>query len=114
MPRLLAGEAFLQVKFRIGKKVRAERVVFMVSPKELQLQDSSISVCWQPVAGGMEATLSSPVLQYGVQLSATDGSLLRFSDNGFTLLPGERKTVRVTGDASNPSFIRVRTYNHMR
>ena len=87
----------------------------MAPPKSLQLlQDSSLSVQWNPVEGGMEVTLSASVLQYGVQLSATDGKLLRFSDNGFTLLPGERKTVLVTGDAPNPSFIRVRTYNQMR
>jgi hypothetical protein len=70
-------------------------------------------VRWQPVEGGLEATLSSPVLQYGVQLSATDDSLLRFSDNGFTLLPGQQKTVRVTGISPNPSFIRVRSYNSL-
>ena len=115
MQRLLAGEAYLHVTFSMGNKLRAERTLFMVPPQALQLlQDSSLSVQWNPVEGGMEVTLSASVLQYGVQLSATDGRLLRFSDNGFTLLPGERKTVLVTGDAPNPSFIRVRTYNQMR
>lgn len=113
MQRLMAGEGCLHVTFSMGRKVRAERVVFMAPPKSLQLQDSAISVRWQPVEGGLEATLSSTVLQYGVQLSATDGSLLRFSDNGFTLLPGQQKTVRVTGNSPNPSFIRVRSYNSL-
>ena len=115
LQRLLAGEAYLHVTFSLGRNLRAERTLFMAPPKALKLlQDSSISVNWRPVEGSLEATLCSSVLQYGVQLSATDGKLLRFSDNGFTLLPGERKTVRVTGDAPNPSFIRIRTYNQMR
>ncbi|MBQ2488761.1 MAG: glycoside hydrolase family 2 protein [Bacteroidales bacterium] len=113
MQMLMAGEGCLHVTFSMGRKVRAERVVFMAPPKSLHLQDSAISVRWQPVEGGLEATLSSPVLQYGVQLSATDDSLLRFSDNGFTLLPGQQKTVRVTGNSPNPSFILVRSYNSL-
>jgi hypothetical protein len=52
--------------------------------------------------------LIADVFTYGVYLYADDGQV-QFSDNGFNLLPGERKMISYEGDFS---AIRWTCYNN--
>lgn len=71
-----------------------------------------------PVTGGVELTVSSPVLTRGLYLYTDDQKdNSEFDDNFFTLLPGEKKTVKVTTSLSPETFrnqLRYKAVNNIR
>ncbi len=76
-------------------------------PRHLQLQKAGVKV--QRI-DDQSLLLIADVFTYGVYLYADDGQV-QFSDNGFHLLPGERKMVAYKGDFS---AIRWTCYNNTR
>ena len=87
------GNAFVKAQWMVDDKVKMERVFFFDKPKDLKLTHSEIQqklVCYDD---SFELTLTSPTLQYGVQVIETSGKEVRYSDNYFVLLPNQPKKI---------------------
>jgi beta-mannosidase len=94
-----AGE-FVAASFAPGKSRGARRitdVAFLARPKHLRLGDPKLKLSVRRRASGLAVTVAARRLAYGVFLSLP-GAPVRFSDNFFTLLPGEKATVILKGE----------------
>jgi hypothetical protein len=77
-------------------KVVRRDFLFRCKPNELKLSPAVITV---RQTGEDKLTISSDVFVYGCYLYDEEGTA-SFGDNGFHLLPGERKLISFKGDFS--------------
>lgn len=77
-------------------------------PRNLALRKAELRL---RVVAPDEVEVSTNVFAYGVNLHS-DGIVADFSDNGFHLLPGESRRVKVTGCPA--SKVKVRCYNNIK
>lgn len=105
--------AYLRIRFlNDSSELKNEKVCFFNYPGQLALEKSEVLI---RRLGNREWEISSPTLQYGVELQANKDGF--FSDNFFVLQPGERKTVKWNAaDSANsePITINVRSLNQLR
>ncbi|NUQ80420.1 MAG: glycoside hydrolase family 2 protein [Bacteroidetes bacterium] len=74
--------------------------LFFTETKNMKLPDPVIQALLNNEGNGQySVVVSSPVLLRALLLQVP-GKMIRFSDNGFDLLPGEKKTVLFTSDLS--------------
>ena len=103
--------AYLRIRFvsDVGELIN-EKVCFFNYPGQLALKKSEITI---RRLGNREWEISSPTLQYGVELQADkDGT---FSDNYFVLQPREHKIVRWDpADEADAGGVRARSLNALR
>ncbi len=94
--------------------VVARDLVFAVPPDSLALPDPGVRIVSAEPDGDGDAwnvTVTAARFAFGVRLTV-DGEGAGFSDDYFDLLPGERRTVRVSPDRPTPDLqarLRVRT-----
>ena len=96
-----ANRIALKLQFVVDGKAVAERIAYFVKPGELQWTKGDIQQKIENHGDYLEITLTSPTLQYGVQLTEATGKEVKWSDNYFDLLPNEPKTVRCYYDDLN-------------
>ena len=98
---LAANRTALKLQFVVDGKAVAERIAYFVKPGELKWTKGDIQQKIENHGDYLEITLTSPTLQYGVQLTEATGKEVKWSDNYFDLLPNEPKTVRCYYDDLN-------------
>lgn len=96
-----ANRTALKLQFVVDGKAVAERIAYFVKPGELKWTKGDIQQKIENHGDYLEITLTSPTLQYGVQLTEATGKEVKWSDNYFDLLPNEPKTVRCYYDDLN-------------
>lgn len=89
------SSTFLNIKLIQNKKVLAENQYYFNFTKDLALPEVKLSVKSKKVKDGVELTLSSKTLVKDLFIECPVQSV-RFTDNFFDLLPGEKKVVRIT------------------
>jgi hypothetical protein len=77
-------------------------------PRNLSLRKAELRL---RVVAPDEVEVSTNVFAYGVNLY-TEGAAADFSENGFHLLPGESRRVKVSGIPATK--VRVRSYNNIK
>ncbi len=84
---------------------------YFVNPGKLKLLSAEIKMELEKIGEGTRISLFSDVLVKDLVLQAKTGSPT-FSDNGFDLMPGETKTVMVTGNQTiEPDQIEIWSLN---
>lgn len=89
------SSTFLNIKLIQNRKVLAENQYYFNFTKDLELPEVKLSVKSKKIKDGIELTLSSKTLVKDLFIECPVQSV-RFTDNFFDLLPGERKVVRIT------------------
>lgn len=103
----------LTLKDRRGREV-ARNVHFFVKTKELKLPETSVDCEVKVVENGRcEVVLSSPRLAKDVFVQVPEQGV-RFSDNFFDLLPGERRRIVLTSPMFRKGEKPVVTVKHIR
>jgi hypothetical protein len=93
LPQFDTAACYLEAGFLVSEKVLARNTYYFVKPKHLKLPQSSLRFT---IKNGGIIEISSGSFCKDVYLYS-DESGVDFSDNFFTLKPGERKEIRVTG-----------------
>jgi beta-mannosidase len=75
---------------------------FPNAPKTYRFADPAIAVAWNGDAVTLTAAKTAPFVTLSLPVAG------RFSDNGFTLLPGEARTVRWIGGPARPEDLTIR------
>lgn len=116
---LAASDGVLTVVYRYEGNRSVEKNYYFAPVKDLHLQaDPGISLVTEPAegeAGTFFVSLKCTSLARDIYLATSDEST-RFSDNGFDLLPGAEKKIKVKSSLSQDELrknIRVYTMNGM-
>jgi beta-mannosidase len=88
------NKVFLHVSIRMADSLVAENNLFFAKPKDLIIPKPHLHYTTQTKNGHFLITISSKVFVKYVALEYPDDTGI-FSDNYFSLLPGQRKTIRV-------------------
>ena len=106
------SDIFLQVDITEGEETLASDIFFFEIPRKLNLPETDVSYKVKTGNKYLIIDLSSDKLAKNVFLWI-DNSSLRFSDNYFDLLPGEKKsiTLPLNGDDFNENDIHILTLN---
>ncbi len=103
LQHLDTNRVFLHVEVIQDDSLVAENNLFFAKPKALVLPGPEIHSSFHKIDGKAFLLLSSPVLIKYVALLYPDDTGV-FSDNYFTLLPGQIKTIRVNLDDAEKAF----------
>ncbi|HLO58526.1 MAG TPA: glycoside hydrolase family 2 protein [Bacteroidales bacterium] len=95
-------KAVFVAKLMQGKQVLAANEFYFSEPKDLSFTKADISRQVVETATGYTVTLTSTVLQKNVCLSSDED--IKFSDNYFDLLPGEKVTIQCTTSGKIENF----------
>ncbi|MEK6796287.1 MAG: glycoside hydrolase family 2 protein [Spirochaetota bacterium] len=111
-----AGNVLLRARLVRGDLALAERIFIPETYRTMHVHPGDVlDVRTMPSAGGTDIELTARETAFGVSIRMADEHALplRLSDNAFTLVKGDRRTIRVSGYLTAQE-ITVETYNGIR
>jgi hypothetical protein len=84
---------------------------YLVAPKNMRLQDTQLVISQERHGDEVEITLSTGT--YYPRIWLTSNVIGKFSDNYFSLLPGEERTVHFTSQSTELVEILVKSFNEI-
>lgn len=97
-------EVVIEARLQAPDGTTARDLAFLAPPRALRLPDPGLRiVAAEPEGAVWAVTVQTEGFAYGVHLSL-EGVGARWSDNYMHLLPGERRTVRITPETPTPDL----------